>query len=77
MALSRKVFVVKIQNQNLPAGGSANTALLLISQTNLPNFQQFSFRKNPSGADCWIHVEEPDNGNMLISYENILDGSDS
>ena len=56
-----KVFIVKIQNQNLPAGGSVNSPLMFISQTKLLNFKQFSFLKNPSGADCWIHVEEPDN----------------
>ena len=57
-------------NQTLPSGGSDQTVLMLSSQTKLLNFPQFSLRKNPSGADCWIHVEEPDNENMLISREN-------
>ena len=52
-------------NQMLPSGGSDQTALMLIWQTKLLNCQQFTFRKNPSGADWCTHVEEPDNGNML------------
>ena len=76
--LNNSISVNIISNHNanliLPEGGSANTALMLSSQTKLLNCQQSSVRKYPLLGACWTHLEEPDNGNKSLFHENSSDG---